>query len=68
VIDPVALTLRFNFIDAPPGVTSRKEWETGVFPGVQVWLIDDRLKLSVEYGFLNKGRSDVGAIQAEIAF
>ncbi len=69
VMDPFALTLRFNFVDRPPDQTSLpREWQVSVFPGVQVWLIDDRLKLSFEYGFLNKGRSDYGSLQAEVAF
>ena len=69
LLDPLALTLRFNFVDRPPDQTSLpREWQTSVFPGVKVWLIDDRLKLSFEYGFLNKGRSDFGAVQAEVAF
>ena len=69
VRDPFSLTLRLNFVDRPPDGTSLpREWETSVFPGVQVWLIDDRLKLSFEYGFQNKGRTDYGALQAEVAF
>jgi hypothetical protein len=69
VVEPVALTLRFNFVNRPPGQTDLpKEWEASVFPGIQVWLLDDRLKVSLEYGFLNKGRSDFGALQAEVAF
>ena len=69
VRDPFALTLRFNFVDRPPDGTSLpREWQVSVFPGVQVWLIDNRLKLSFEYGFLNKDRSDYGSVQAEVAF
>jgi hypothetical protein len=69
VKDPFAVTLRVNLVDRPPGATSLpREWEASLFPGLQVWLIDDRLKLSFEYGFLNKGRSDTGALQAEIVF
>jgi hypothetical protein len=69
VSDPFAVTLRLNAVNRPPGGSNLpKEWEASLFPGVQVWLLDDRLKLSFEYGFLNKGRSDFGAIQAEVAF
>jgi hypothetical protein len=69
LLDPLALTLRANFVNEPPGGSSDpKEWQSGLFPGAQVWLIDDRLKLSFEYGFLNNGRRDFGAVQAEIAF
>jgi len=68
LMDPLAVTLRFNFVNRPVGSSTAREWESSVFPGAQVWLIDDRLKLSFEYGFLNKGRSDFGAVQAEVAF
>ena len=71
VRDELALTMRFNAASQPSRADRNvKETLTSFFPGVQVW-IWRRLKLSFEYGFLNKsdtGRDNFGAVQAEIAF
>jgi hypothetical protein len=67
--DPVALTLRWNFVDTPPrGTTGPKQWEQSLVPGAQVWLVGYKLKLSFEWAFQNLDRSDYGAVQAEFAF
>jgi hypothetical protein len=66
--DAVALTLRFNLVSRPTGADdSTKETFSSLFPGIQVFLFQ-HLKLSFEYGFLNKQRDSFGAIQAEVAF
>jgi hypothetical protein len=65
----VALTLRLNAVNRPPDGTSLpRETFLSVFPGLQVFLIQDHLKLSFEYGFQNQDRRNRGAIQAEVAF
>jgi hypothetical protein len=67
--DPLSLTLRLNLVNRPPGQSNGpREWERSLFPGAQVWLLDDRLKLSFEYGFVGNGRRDFGAVQADVAF
>jgi hypothetical protein len=69
LLDPLALTLRWNFVDRPPsGTDAPKRWEHSVVPGAQVWLVDYRLKLSFEWAFQNLDRSNFAAVQAEIAF
>jgi hypothetical protein len=65
--DELALTLRFNVVNRPLG-SAGNSWESSMVPGAQVWLLGDRLRLSAEYAFRANGRSDVGAVQAEIAF
>lgn len=66
--DTLALTLRLNMVSQPPSVTATdNETFTSVFPGLQFWAWE-HLKLSLEWGFLNKDRGNVGAIQAEVAF
>jgi len=66
--DAVALTLRLNVVSQPSGEGDpSKETFSSLFPGIQVFLWD-HLKLSFEYGFLNKQRDSFGAIQAEVAF
>jgi hypothetical protein len=67
--EELALTLRLNVVNRPPGRTAAPNRTfTGLFPGVQAWLIDDHLKLSFEYGFLNQEQKGFGAVQAEVAF
>jgi hypothetical protein len=62
----IALTGRFNVVSQPVGNTSTsKETFSGVFPGVQIWP-HERLKLSFEYGLLNRDRRNFGAVQAEL--
>ena len=66
--DAVALTLRLNLVSQPAGdVGGPKETFSSLFPGIQVFLLN-HLKLSFEYGFLNKQRDSFGAVQAEVAF
>lgn len=65
--DNFALTLRFNMVSQPDDPTSLdNETNTSIFPGVEFWY--RRLKLSFEYGFQNRDRGGIGAIQAEVAF
>lgn len=65
VRDSVALTLRLNLVSRPRGTSSaQKETVSGLFPGIQFWPFP-HLKLSFEYGFLNRRRPGVGAIQVE---
>jgi hypothetical protein len=62
------LTLRFNAVNRPPGVTALpRQTFTSVFPGAQVF-VRERFKLSFEYGFHNRDRPSIGAVQAELAF
>jgi hypothetical protein len=65
--DEVVLNLRLNAVSRPPGLSPERQTFTGLFPGAQVFLFE-RLKVSFEYGFQNRGRPDFGALQAEIAF
>lgn len=65
--DNLALTLRFNVVSQPDDPTSLdNETNSSVFPGLQFWF--RHLKLSFEYGFQNRDRGGIGAIQAEVAF
>jgi len=66
--DSLALTLRLNMVNQPPGPTdTENESFTSVFPGLQFWAWE-HLKFSFEYGFRNKDRGNIGAVQAEVAF
>jgi hypothetical protein len=65
--DFLALTLRLNVVNRPVGAGESRQSFSSLFPGAQVFLWD-RLKLSFEYGFLNKQRDSFGSIQAEVAF
>jgi hypothetical protein len=68
VNDKMALTLRLNAVERPPGNASGpKRTLTSVFPGVQLWALA-RIKLSAEYGFHDEDRSNFGAVQLEVAF
>jgi hypothetical protein len=66
--DRLVLTLRTEAIHRPPrGTVGPKQTFTSVYPGAQLFL-RERFKLSFEYGFHDKGRRNLGAIQAEVAF
>jgi len=68
VRDDVVLTLRGNLVSRPPGATAdARETFASLFPGIQVFIYE-HLKLSFEYGFLNRDRSDFGAAQVDLAF
>lgn len=66
VRDELALTLRLDLVDRPPG-TSNRENETfsGLAPGVQVWPFP-HLRLSFEYVFQNQKRPSFGAFQVDV--
>jgi hypothetical protein len=66
--DPLAVTLRFNVVNRQASPSSSRSWQTSLVPGAQVWLVANRLRLSFEYAFQDNGRSDFGAVQADIAF
>ena len=66
--EALALTLRFNVVSQPALATdTENETFTSIFPGIQYWAWKS-LKLSAEFGFRNKDRGTLGAIQAEVAF
>jgi hypothetical protein len=66
--DFLVLTLRGNLVSLPTGTTlASHQTYTSLFPGAQVF-IRERLKLSFEYGFQNKDRSNFGAAQVDLAF
>jgi hypothetical protein len=65
--DYLVLTLRGNLVSRPPaGTAGAHRTYTSVFPGVQFAFY--HLKLSFEYGFQNRDRPDVGALQVDLAF
>src|SRR5712691_9553755 len=70
VRDDLVLTLRANLVSRPtsasPGVNPRQSLAS-LFPGLQ-FFVRERLKLAFEYGFLNQDRSDIGAVQVDLAF
>jgi hypothetical protein len=67
VHEKVALTARLNVLRQPSVADLRRdETLTSFFPGIQLW--HKHLKLSFEYGFPNRGRRSLGAVQAEAAF
>ena len=69
VRDDLALTLRLNAVNRPPGATNApNKTFSGLFPGVQAWVLDGYVKLSFEYGFLNQDQKSLGAVQADVAF
>jgi hypothetical protein len=66
--DRVVLTLRTETIRRPSGgAIDPPETFTSVYPGAQLFL-RERFKLSFEYGLHDKGRRNLGAVQAEVAF
>jgi len=68
VRDDLVLTLRGNLVSRPPGASAGPHQTfASVFPGLQLF-IRERLKLSFEYGFLNRDRADIGAAQVDLAF
>jgi hypothetical protein len=68
VRDDVQVTLRFNAVNLPTGLSSSSsETFTSIFPGIRVF-VRERLKLSFEYGFHNQDQPNVGIVQAELAF
>jgi hypothetical protein len=65
--EALVLTLRGNLVHRPLGLSEGpKVTEASVVPGVQVFVRE--LKLSFEYGFTNRARPDVGAVQVDVAF
>jgi hypothetical protein len=65
--DRVVLTLRTEAVHRPLSGTGPRETFTSLYPGAQLFL-RERLKLSFEYGLHDKGRRNLGAVQAEVAF
>jgi hypothetical protein len=66
--EAVVLTLRGNLVSRPPGRTAEaRVTMASLVPGVQVF-VRERLKLGFEYGFTNRARPDVGAVQVDVAF
>jgi hypothetical protein len=72
----LVVSLRLDAVSRAPALSSRlppaavpppRQTFTGVFPGLQLFP-RERLKLSFEYGWLNRARSDVAALRAEVAF
>jgi hypothetical protein len=64
----IVLTLRGNLLRKPSGLSAASRvTDTSVFPGVQVF-VRERVKLAFEYGFTNRARPDVGALQLDITF
>jgi hypothetical protein len=61
----VVLTARTNVLSLPNDGSS--ETLASLYPGIQVFILEHG-KLSFEYGFQNKSRGQVGAVQAEFAF
>lgn len=63
----LAATLRGNWTRVPsPGLGPRQSaWS--VYPGLRFWL-RERFRVAFEYGFEAQGRSDLGAVQAELVF
>jgi hypothetical protein len=68
VRDEMAITGRVNVVKRPEGATdSENQTFVSVFPGVQ-FFVRQRFKLSFEYGFMNRDRPGLGALQAELVF
>jgi hypothetical protein len=68
VREVIVLTLRGNLLRKPSGLSvASRVTDTSVFPGVQVF-VRERVKLAFEYGFTNRARPDVGALQLDITF
>jgi hypothetical protein len=65
--DWIAVTLRGNLFNPPPGPGGDRDTATSLFPGVQVWIFR-RLKLSAEYGFQSGDARNGGAVQLDLAF
>jgi hypothetical protein len=66
--DRVVLTLRTETVNRPrPGLGTQRETFTSVYPGAQLFL-RERFKLSFEYALNDRGRPNLGAVQAEVAF
>jgi hypothetical protein len=67
VRDFAVLTLRGNLVSRPPGSSAGpRQTFASVFPGLQLYY--EHLKVSFEYGFLNRNRNDFGAVQVDLAF
>jgi hypothetical protein len=62
----LALTGRVNVVNRPTSDTGDDTF-TSFYPGVRVY-VRDRFRLAFEYGFNNRGRNGIGAVQADIAF
>ena len=63
----LALTARASWQQRPTSALTANESITAFHPGFRFWL-RERFRLSVEYGFEGQGRSDRGAVQAELVF
>lgn len=64
--DDLALTARVNVVRRPNSAGANETFSS-VWPGVK-FLIRERARLSFEYGFQNKDRGNIGALQAEVVF
>jgi len=64
--DDLTLTARLNVVSRPDASGDNTTF-TSFLPGVR-FFVRDRFRLAFEYGFSNKGRSSVGAVQADLAF
>ena len=60
-------TVRGNWTHVPAANLGPRESRWSVYPGVRFWL-RERFRLAFEYGFEGQGRSDLGAVQAELVF
>jgi hypothetical protein len=68
VTDYLQVTLRANVVNRPTGVSpDSNETFTSLWPGVRLF-IRERFKIGFEYGFHNQDQSNIGAVQAEVAF
>ena len=65
--DAVALTARLNVVSPPTSPRGDNETFTSFYPGLRVYL-RDRFRVAFEYGFNNRNRSGIGAVQADLAF
>ncbi len=66
--DDLVLTLRGNLVSRDTGNPSAdRVTDSSVLPGVQLFL-GQHAKLSFEYGFFNRQRPDLGAVQVDVAF
>ena len=63
--DNLALTARVNVVNRPDGAGSQTF--TTFVPGIR-FFPRDRFRLAFEYSIANKDRSNVGAVQADLAF
>jgi hypothetical protein len=65
--DAVALTARLNVVSRPTSARGDNATFTSFYPGLRVYL-RDRFRVAFEYGFNNRNRSGIGAVQADLAF